>query len=396
MRKTTLSVLAAVILGSALEAAGTNETLAIIGDDLKTGMSYKNIRYDFGGKKSMYFNTNFNKELITYIKPDNYFWNKEKLDGQMHQKLNFPDTSNYAWLERVNIADEFHFSKIKDTDNKYFLVIDGGACVGDYCMQDENIISAVIPKRFKIEAYEAYETHDNSKYDYNKNATVKIMDNTITFYAKNMKGAYLKLWLEDTSSVSQMYKDVSSSLEQFEDITVSASETETTISMPMDNVFDSGKAVAKPIGKEWLRALVEAIRDKHFKEIRVEGHTDNTPIKGTYPSNWELSTARASDAVRFMIANGIEADKIAAVGYADTRPVADNDSKENKAKNRRIEIRIVGNPDNAEPSGAEPEKTETKVEPLTVETKKAANADECDALGGKWQWNGTINDMECV
>jgi chemotaxis protein MotB len=100
------------------------------------------------------------------------------------------------------------------------------------------------------------------------------------------------------------------------------------------------------LGKEWMATLTETLKEQTFKEIRVEGHTDNIPMKGgAYPSNWELSSARASDAVKFMISKGIDSKSIAAVGYADTHPLVANDTQTNRAKNRRIEITIVGNSD---------------------------------------------------
>lgn len=165
-------------------------------------------------------------------------------------------------------------------------------------------------------------------------------------YTKNIQGTQVKLWFKDTSESSAIYKNVSNSLAKFSDITVSKTDTTTTISMPMDNVFPVGKANMNNIGKEWISALTATLKEQSFKEIRVEGHTDNIPMKGsTYPSNWELSSARASDAVKFMITKGIDSKAIAAVGYADTHPLVANDTKENRAKNRRIEITIVGNPE---------------------------------------------------
>ncbi|MFZ5375466.1 MAG: OmpA/MotB family protein [Campylobacterota bacterium] len=399
MKKITLSILAATVLGSTLYAEGTLESLYFIGDDLKTGIKYQNTRFDFTGNLGLYTEENYNKNKMSYIKPNNYRWKKEKQNGELVDKLEFPESNNYAYLERIDLVKDTNLAKSKYEKDEMFIALSGGSCVGVGCSRDEIITSVILPKKFKITGYEAQEKL-NEEYQYNEKADFKLIDNTLTLYSKNVQGAYIKLWFKDISTTSNIYEDVSESLEKFSEISVSKTDTETTITMPMDNVFDSGKAVAKPMGKEWLKALVDALRDKNFKEIRVEGHTDNTPIKGTYPSNWELSTARASDAVRFMIANGIEADKIAAVGYADTRPIADNNSKENKAKNRRIEITIVGNPDNnpenAETSPTEPTQPETKSEPSSTMPKNAKDANECDALGGKWQWNGAINDMQCL
>lgn len=80
--------------------------------------------------------------------------------------------------------------------------------------------------------------------------------------------------------------------------------------------------------------------------VKVEGHTDNRPIKTyRYPSNWELSTARASSVIRYFIENeGLDPKRFTAVGYGETRPVAPNDREENWQKNRRVEI-IISDPD---------------------------------------------------
>jgi chemotaxis protein MotB len=72
-------------------------------------------------------------------------------------------------------------------------------------------------------------------------------------------------------------------------------------------------------------------------QLSVEGHTDNVPIQtARYPSNWELSSARAARVTRKLIEQGVAADRIRAIGYGDTRPRSENDSAEGRAKNRRV------------------------------------------------------------
>ena len=74
----------------------------------------------------------------------------------------------------------------------------------------------------------------------------------------------------------------------------------------------------------------------------MEGHTDNTPISGRYPSNWELSTARATTVLRELIeGHGISPARLQAAGYADERPVASNDTPEGRAANRRVELVVL-------------------------------------------------------
>ncbi|KXZ39775.1 chemotaxis protein MotB [Alkalithermobacter thermoalcaliphilus JW-YL-7 = DSM 7308] len=113
-----------------------------------------------------------------------------------------------------------------------------------------------------------------------------------------------------------------------------------------DNVlFDSGKADLKDKSKETLTYISRLLNKEEFREkfIRIEGHTDNVPIRNSkYPSNWELSVSRSSNVVRFLIEEtGINPRRISASGYSEYHPVAPNDSPENKAKNRRVDILIL-------------------------------------------------------
>lgn len=94
-----------------------------------------------------------------------------------------------------------------------------------------------------------------------------------------------------------------------------------------------------------LRAFHDALRKNNHVlniEIRVEGHTDNWPIRGgRYSSNWELSSARALEVVRYLSAvSGIDEGKFSALGYGEFRPIASNDTAEGRSKNRRVEIFI--------------------------------------------------------
>ncbi|NOX88628.1 MAG: OmpA family protein [Calditrichaeota bacterium] len=109
-----------------------------------------------------------------------------------------------------------------------------------------------------------------------------------------------------------------------------------------DNIlFDQGKADLKPSSFPILKAVADVARDD-FKEIYVEGHTDNVPIHTEkYPTNWELSTDRALSVVRyFHYVEGISASRLAAVGYGEYRPLVPNTTPKNRAKNRRVEIYI--------------------------------------------------------
>ncbi|MCX8107821.1 MAG: flagellar motor protein MotB [Verrucomicrobiae bacterium] len=111
-------------------------------------------------------------------------------------------------------------------------------------------------------------------------------------------------------------------------------------------MFDSGEATLKPEGEEILLRIASVLSQFPGRQVHVIGHADNVPIRASarhrYPSNWELSTARATAAVRFLCERGgVDPRRIGAVGYGEFRPVADNNTADGRAKNRRIEIVVL-------------------------------------------------------
>ena len=116
-----------------------------------------------------------------------------------------------------------------------------------------------------------------------------------------------------------------------------------TINMVDRVLFDSGRAVIKPAGLKVLKQVSDVLNKITDKQIRIEGHTDNVPIstklQDKFKTNWELSTARATTVVRYLIdQGGVQPQSLSAVGYADTHPIESNDSEQGRSSNRRIEI----------------------------------------------------------
>lgn len=110
-------------------------------------------------------------------------------------------------------------------------------------------------------------------------------------------------------------------------------------------LFDSGSAEINVRGKELLQAMAGSLKGDKYREIIVDGHTDNVPLSASlqklFPSNWELSTARAAAVVRFLQEDaGINPQRLSARGYSFYRPVAPNDTEEGRRQNRRIEITL--------------------------------------------------------
>lgn len=116
-------------------------------------------------------------------------------------------------------------------------------------------------------------------------------------------------------------------------------------------LFDSGSARLKDGGREVLSLIAEALNSFPDRMVRVEGHTDDRPIvsdavRARYPSNWELSSARAVAAVRYLEqAGGVDPHRLIAAGLGPWHPVASNDTPDTRAANRRIEIVLLPNSD---------------------------------------------------
>lgn len=107
-------------------------------------------------------------------------------------------------------------------------------------------------------------------------------------------------------------------------------------------LFDTGQAVIRQDGANIVNKFANFLESVP-NQIRVEGHADNVPISNyRYPSNWELSTARATSVIQYLLANTkIEPTRLSAAGYGEYRPIAPNDTPENRAQNRRVDIVIL-------------------------------------------------------
>ena len=130
------------------------------------------------------------------------------------------------------------------------------------------------------------------------------------------------------------------------DVTISQLQGKLTVNILDRVMFDSGEAELKPAGAAVLRKVAAVLAQHPNIKVHVIGHTDNVPIRAAarnrFPSNWELSTARATAAVRFLTEiAGVDPRRLGAVGYGEFRPVADNATAEGRARNRRIAIVIL-------------------------------------------------------
>lgn len=149
----------------------------------------------------------------------------------------------------------------------------------------------------------------------------------------------------EKTHMEELQSDLNS-LFQEDDVNTYASTyiDERGLIVSLDNaiIFDSGSANIKPENENTLIKIANTIRGLD-NYVRIEGHTDNIPIStSTYPSNWELSSARASSVVKLFIDKcSFDPKKLVAVGYGEFRPIADNSTEEGRSQNRRIDIIIL-------------------------------------------------------
>lgn len=130
-----------------------------------------------------------------------------------------------------------------------------------------------------------------------------------------------------------------------QDIEVIVNEGSISFRISSEILFGSGQAELEDAGLDLIDRLVPTLAASRHR-ILVEGHTDDRPIQTErFPSNWELSASRASSVVRYLQLAGIDAARMSATGYADTRALGDNASEEGRASNRRVELIMQTQPE---------------------------------------------------
>lgn len=159
--------------------------------------------------------------------------------------------------------------------------------------------------------------------------------------------------VDDEQEVESELIDLMEYLEEYAEtlglgnkITVKIEERGIVVRFMDDVFFDSGSAKIKIESFEILKSVAELLNREEFinRQIRVEGHTDSDPIlkSSKYPTNWELSSDRATNVLRYLVeVESIEGERVSSSNYSYYRPIVPNDSPENKAKNRRVDVIIL-------------------------------------------------------
>ncbi|MEO0454880.1 MAG: OmpA family protein [Verrucomicrobiota bacterium] len=156
-------------------------------------------------------------------------------------------------------------------------------------------------------------------------------------FEKKLQATRKELARKDQSLEQKLREAIAS-----KDVVISRLKDQLTVNVADKILFDSGKFQLREEGKAVLKDLAIALADSPNQMLQVQGHTDNKPLSGNsvrIPTNWELSSLRALAAVRFLNEFcGLPGDRLQAVANGEFQPLVPNDSPENRAKNRRIEI----------------------------------------------------------
>ena len=147
-----------------------------------------------------------------------------------------------------------------------------------------------------------------------------------------------------SNTYQELLKEMKGEIAQGQ-ITIKELKGKLTMDVVDKILFDSGSPVVKKEGMAVLKRVVEILKTVKDKNIRVEGHTDNVPITSKlaikYPTNWELSSARALTVAKYLQEQGIDPTILSATAFGEYQPVADNSTTEGRAKNRRIAIILL-------------------------------------------------------
>ena len=151
----------------------------------------------------------------------------------------------------------------------------------------------------------------------------------------------IKARTEDMRKIAQDLVKVLAPLIKENQVKITQSVRGITVEINAAVLFDQGQATLQPESAQALTAVAKVLAQAP-NQIQIEGHTDDSPINTAfYPSNWELSSARASSVVRLFAVNNVDPQRMVAIGYADNRPVVPNTDSASRTRNRRVTMLII-------------------------------------------------------
>jgi len=228
-------------------------------------------------------------------------------------------------------------SQIEDLEAQTLALKDRNAIL---IQQTEDLQKALTDQQTKLESAEDRSralSEAQKKLKAEVEATLATVAQERAEFDEKLKDARKKIAQQDRTLEERLRETIES-----KDVIISRLKDQLKVDVADKILFDLGKFELREEGKQVLNDLAVALDQSPDQIIRVEGHTDNLPMSGRsarVPTNWELSSLRALAAVRYLNEIcGLPGERLAAVGYGEHRPLVPNDSPENRARNRRIEI----------------------------------------------------------
>ncbi|UCG50687.1 MAG: OmpA family protein [Candidatus Latescibacterota bacterium] len=180
----------------------------------------------------------------------------------------------------------------------------------------------------------------NKKELMEKDARIAELEGEVTGLQQKLSGEEQR-----NAELSQELNDALADYKAKEQVWLEEKDAQSVVTVSEAVLFNSGSATLSQSGKDVIDKIAEVAGNYPERQIRVEGHTDNVGLamayRNKYPSNWELASHRACAVVHYMMKkHEMEADRLSAVGYGEFQPIADNETAEDRAKNRRVVIKI--------------------------------------------------------
>jgi len=313
------------------------ERIIFLNEDSKTYLSYSTNRSDYSSYRLWFSKEDFpttDDALSSYLYfyPNEYQWES---DSDTHHILRIFQ-GDYARLVQNTFKDE-----LKTDDSGIFTYCNWD---GETKTDEGHYGSWNSPDNFTQYMYvwvipESFEIID---FKCNREGEWVRRKNTIAYYGSDVNDLVFTIQFERKN------QDTFNSLSQLmggnSQVQIQQESEGTRITLEEGVLFPSGDSELNSAGTKIMDRLTETLKKRNDIIVTIAGHTDNQPIQGDlariYPSNWELSSARALSVLHFMINAGMEESKLEVRAYGSTQPVATNSTPEGRAKNRRIDLLI--------------------------------------------------------
>lgn len=266
---------------------------------------------------------------ITVMKKSTYLDTMDRLDNLAVDKASLEE--NIAQLEgRISsLEEEIARLKRENTD------------LSENLNKKETELFEKMNRQTELIAQKEKELAELKKEKSDIEAQLSMQINELNLKTQTMEDQIGKLQMTKDSLESNLKEEIES-----KQIQITMIRNSLSVNMVDKILFDTGKAELKESGKKVLEKVGKVLKKVENRDIRIEGHTDNVPIgeslREKFPTNWELSTQRATNVVRYLEeTSGIPGENLVAVGYSKYRPIGDNNTYKGREQNRRIEITIV-------------------------------------------------------